>query len=317
MATTAVATGSALTKKLWSSYVFSELGQNLFFGKYSGTDDNNIIQLLTDLEKGPGDRITTQLALELSNAGQTSQTATVLEGNEEALSLYTVNVTLSEYAHAVRSDGKLTLKRTAFDMRKLFKSSLVRWWKNRIENLLITELSTSPTSARGINITSGQPSSGEVMSTALIDQAERLAELSDPKVAPLLINGQEWYILLMHPYQMKALRVETAWINAQRDLGPRDKTNPIFSLAGGYWGKCIIVVYDRIVLSSPTEARALLLGKQACLQAWGQRPGWYEKDFDYNRYPGVGTDALLGIAKTVFNSQDFGVITLDTRYVAD
>lgn len=317
MATSAVAKTSAIAVKLWESYVFSELGKNMFFSKYSGKDDNNVVQLKTDLEKGPGDKLTTQLIADLSSAGQSSQTANTLEGNEEALSIYDFAVELTEYAHAVRADGKLTLKRTAFNMRKAFKSALVKWLKNKAEDLIITALSTSPTSGRGLNITSGQPASGEVMSTSILDQAERLAELSDPKVAPLEIDGGEWYVTLMHPYQMKALRAETAWIEAQRFLGPKDKTNPIFSMAGGFWGKQIIMPYDRIVLGSPTEARALLLGRQAVLQAWGQRPAWYEKDFDYNRYPGIGTDMLLGIAKTVFNSQDFGVITIDTRYVAD
>ena len=33
---------------------------------------------------------------------------------------------------------------------------------------------------------------------------------------------------------------------------------------------------------------------------------------DYNKVPGVNTDAMYGVKKTRFNSQDFGVFTVDT-----
>ena len=317
MANTAIAKGNALTQKLWSSVLFKEAGKQFFFKKFTGESENSIIQVKNDLTKDKGDKINIGLIMDMSGDGQSSQTATTIEGNEEALSLYDFGVELTEYSHGVRADGKLTMRRTAFDMRKTMKNALAKWLKNRMENLLITALSTSPTTNRGINITSGQPASGEVLSTALISQAKRLAQLSSPKVLPVNVDGKDYYVLLAHPYQTKALKVESAWVNAQRNAGPRSLDNPIFSGMLGIWDGVVIHEYDRVVLSTGSEARALLLGAQAGVIAWGQLPAWYEKDFDYYRIPGVATDFIAGFYKTVFNSEDFATITLDTLYTAD
>lgn len=64
-------------------------------------------------------------------------------------------------------------------------------------------------------------------------------------------------------------------------------------------------------------ARALLLGAQAGVHAYAQYPHWYEKLFQYNRIPGVATDLIYEVAKTVFNSEDFGVIAIDTYINTD
>jgi hypothetical protein len=59
-----------------------------------------------------------------------------------------------------------------------------------------------------------------------------------------------------------------------------------------------------------------LLGAQAGVHVYGQLPQWYEKLFQYNRIPGVAVDIIWQTAKTVFNSEDFGTITVDT-YIAE
>lgn len=59
-------------------------------------------------------------------------------------------------------------------------------------------------------------------------------------------------------------------------------------------------------------ARAIILGAQAALFAIGSEPTWVEKDFDYANQTGVATGMIFGVKKTRFNSQDFGVIALDT-----
>ena len=41
---------------------------------------------------------------------------------------------------------------------------------------------------------------------------------------------------------------------------------------------------------------------------------WY---FQYGREPGVMTDLIWRAAKTKFNSEDYGVITVDTTIVID
>lgn len=55
--------------------------KDLFFGKFMGEGVNNIIQVLNDLEKESGDRITQSLVLKLKGDGVTGDD--ILEGNEE------------------------------------------------------------------------------------------------------------------------------------------------------------------------------------------------------------------------------------------
>jgi N4-gp56 family major capsid protein len=154
--------------------------------------------------------------------------------------------------------------------------------------------------------------------------------------------------MFLHPYQTKALRGETAntgYAQAQRDANIRGESNPIFSGALGIWDGVILHEYEKITTrlgaagTDPSEyweatgdtagtapdvctdtytcARALFCGAQAAVIGYGQYPGWYEKNFDYGRVPGVATDIVYGIKKTQFNSKDFGVIAVDTTYAVD
>ena len=45
--------------------------------------------------------------------------------------------------------------------------------------------------------------------------------------------------------------------------------------------------------------------------------GWKEKVFEYDRQFGVEVSSIYGFSKSQFNSEDFGVITCDTRVDLD
>lgn len=316
MADTAFATGDALTKKVWSAKVMKEALRSLYLSKFMGEKDNSIIQTKTDLKKEKGDRITISLRMQMTNAGQSSSTTGItLEGNEEALVFYDYSVSLSEYGHGVKAQSKLSLQRPPFDLREEMKDGLSDWLSNKMESLLITTLLAAPTSGHKIVKTG---SGGSNLTTALISQAKRKAQLATPKVQPVKIEGKEYYIMLVHPYGTKALKADTSWINAQLYAAHRGSDNPLFTGALGVWDGVIIHEYDRSnLILSGTIIRNLLMGRQAGCWAWGQYPEWYEKLFDYYRIPGVATDFLSGIGKTKFNNEDYGTIALDTNYTAD
>lgn len=316
MADTAFATGDALTKKVWSAKVAKEMLRSMYLSKFMGEKANSVIQTKTDLKKEKGDRITIALRMVMTGAGQSSSTTGItLESNEEALVFYDYSVSLSEYGHAVKAQSKLSLQRPAFDLRTEMKDALSDWLADKIEKLLITALLAAPTSDKKIvRVGSG----GSNLTTALLSQARRTAQLATPKVRPIKVDGKEWYIVLAHPYATKALKADTDWKNAQLYAASRGSDNNLFTGALGMWDGVIVHEYDRSqMLLSGTKLRTLLLGAQAGCVAWGQMPEWYEKLFDYYRIPGVAVDFLTGIGKTKFNNSDFATVAIDTNYTAD
>ncbi len=86
MATTAYGTNNALAVRLWSRKLFREALRQCFMSRYMGEGSDSLIQVLNDTKKGPGDRITVGLRMQLSGAG--IQGDATLEGNEEALTTY-------------------------------------------------------------------------------------------------------------------------------------------------------------------------------------------------------------------------------------
>jgi len=324
---TRFASGDALAAKLWSAKLFKESIKDIFFDKYTSEDGNNIIQKDMEFTKKKGEIMTFGLRMRLSGAGVNTDND-YLEGNEEEMTFHDFSVTLEERGNAVRAKSKLDLQRPAFDLRKEFKDGLKDWLTEYIDAQHITALTTSPTSTR--NIWGGDATStatidsSDTMSTTVISKARRKARLASPKIRGVMIDGQERFLCLMHDYQFKAIQAETAWQQAQREANVRGEKNPLFSGAAGIWDNVIIKVYERIPTYSTwgsganlTGARALLLGRQAGVCAYGQMPQWYEKLFDFNRIPGVAVDVVWKVAKTVYNSVDFATIAIDTYYAAD
>jgi hypothetical protein len=161
-------------------------------------------------------------------------------------------------------------------------------------------------------------------------------------IRPVMINGEPWYIIFISRQQLRDLRSETAWLQAQREANLRGLTNPIFSGAEGIWDGVIVKVSDQIhrrtgdgtgtarttffdssadaCASGITVHRALFCGAQACVMAWGKMPIWKEgfSDPPHNTKWETHTDFIYGVKKTVFASGvasanvEFGCIIVDT-----
>jgi len=175
--------------------------------------------------------------------------------------------------------------------------------------------------------------------TAVISTVKRMAQLADPIIRPVMTeDGRLFYVMFIHTWQAKALRADPVWLAAQKDANVRGEKNPIFTGALGVYEGVIVHEYERIITRKGTSggtettayfesgdplpnggyaARALFCGAQAACHAWGQKPSWMEKDFDYGRKPGIATDIIFCVAKTKFNGQDFGCIAVDTAIVPD
>ncbi len=158
------------------------------------------------------------------------------------------------------------------------------------------------------------------------------------KMRPIVIKGKKWFVYFASPWQIKSLKADPAWISAQRDANVRGHDNPIFSGACGIWDGIIVHEYDKIQLRTGdgtgtdpatyfesgdpagngiTVARGLFCGAQAGIVAYGRKIRWVEKVFEYDSQFGVEVSSIYGVTKSKFNSEDFGVITCDTRIELD
>ena len=196
---------------------------------------------------------------------------------------------------------------------------------------------TAPSSGRvlraGSQATDQALTSSDTFNLQLIDKAVEMAKVANPKIRPVNVNGEKVYVMYLHPYQVTDLRTNTSagqWLDIQKAayMGSR-ANNPIFDGSLGMYNGVVLREAEHVVpgVNASTGAqittvrRAVLLGAQSAVAAFGMKtaPEKYkrvEELFDYQRELGVSVQTVLGMKKTVFNSQDFGAIVVATYAAA-
>lgn len=167
----------------------------------------------------------------------------------------------------------------------------------------------------------------------IIDKCKEKAMLANPRIRPVRVEGGEYYVMYLHPTQVYDLRTNTSdgqWMDFQKmAYTGRGADNPIFKGGIGMYNGVILRESEDVVpgVHSTSSAeqtstrRALFLGAQACCFAQSSKFSknnpyrWVEKLFDYDNELGVSTYSIMGLKKTIFNSEDFGVITASTYAV--
>lgn len=312
-ADTDFATGATETVKRWAAKIWIEASRELYFGKLMKEgDDNAAIEVKTELEKGPGDKITFSLARKLALDGVADDA--MLEGNEESLTVYSDSVTLAQRRHAVRLNGRMSERRTAFDQRMVAKTQLKTWLAEYIDNDMFTQFDTAPTTTvfGGAAVSTATIDATCKFTPALIDKCIAKAKKATPKIWPVRLNGQDYWIMVLHTDVSYDLKQDPAWQQAQREANVRDMMkNPIFSGALGYWGGAVIHECEKVPVTTNygagnnlAGASNLFLGRQAGVFAWGKRPEGWEKEFDYGAKTGFAIGAIWKFKKAVFNAAD-------------
>ncbi len=105
----------------------------------------------------------------------------------------------------------------------------------------------------------------------------------------------------------------------QKDGNFRGDKNPLFSGADAVVDNLIIHAHNFVPtfsdwgsLSDQPGARALVMGAQAIVMALGKEGKWVEKEFDYENKWAIATGAIWGVQKTIFNSVDHALVSVDT-----
>jgi N4-gp56 family major capsid protein len=349
MATTSYATGNALAVKLFAKKLFQEALKQTYFSRFMGSGTSNIVQLKNETSKGPGDQITYGLRMQLSGAG--IQGDGQLEGNEEGLITYSDALLINQLRHAVRSAGKMSEQRVTFDVRDECRVGLQDWWADRLDQSWINQIAgntvqtdtrytgnnatVAPDTAHKVfvnanELTDASISTTSIFSFAVIDKAVEKAKTASPLIRPVNVDGTMMFVCLLHPVQVTDLRITTTtggWLDIQKAAmtGGRVSDNPIFTGALGVYNNTVL--HEAVRLPAATTAvsttaqantrRAVFCGAQSAVLAYGQNNSdqemtWVEELFDYGNQLGVSAGLIFGVKKTVFNSADFGTITIPT-----
>jgi N4-gp56 family major capsid protein len=348
MASTSYGVNAAEAVKLWRTKLAREALKATWIGKFIGSSDDSLIQLFDETKKSAGDRVTVTLRMQLTGDGVLGDGT--LEGNEESLATYTDNLLVNQLRHAVRSAGKMSEQRIPWKHREEAMNGLKDWWSGRLDQSFFNQIggytTQSDTRYTGVNATiapttaqrvwAGGVSADESLGSSntftldLIDSAVAIAKTLTPVIRPVRVDGNDMYVMFLHPWQVKSLRTATAtgqWLDIQKaaTTGDGSKNNPIFTGALGVYNNVILHEAVRVPhgINSSTGAaittvrRAVLCGAQAAAIGFGQgysfeSADWNEELFDYGNQLGVEAGFVFGIKKLVFNSADFGTIVVST-----
>ena len=319
---------AGLRQELWRKRLFADVRDELYMTRFIGTSERDMVQELTDLSAQKGFKINFGLGMKLSGAGITGDST--LEASEEAMTDYEEEIQIDQLRHAVKLTGKMDEKQSAYEMRSSAKERLTDWWAERIDHEIMDKLcgkaastfSNTPTAAAATrSVWAGDAGAVGSVTTAmkfdtkLLDLAKQTAILATPKIRPLRIKGKEHYVAFLHPYDATNLRQDPVWNQAQREANIRGEDNPIFSGALGMYNGIVVHEHEYVYRNNDGTgaiyvARNLLCGQQAGVIAWGAPVKWVEKEFDYANSWGISVGAIFGVIKPMFNSLDYGVITM-------
>ncbi|WP_336278490.1 N4-gp56 family major capsid protein [Bartonella sp. CB175] len=356
----------------WSKLLNQEVSKAISISSLIGEDSNNIIQLKDETSKASGDTINCNLRAQLIGNGVSE--GEQLQGKEEYLQFLSDRLVINELSHAVRvrNEGTIDQQRVLYDLRTEAKNGLVDWYADRLSMMFFIQVCgytakemyfegrtvsmspvhygfnkpTEPTSKRIVRPNQKTADEGldksDVFTLQLIDQAVERAKLANPKIRPVRVDGENVYVLYLHPTQVTQLRTNTEagqWLDITKSIysGSRAK-NPIFDGSLGMYNGVVLREAEHITQgvsstitakeSSPNAVenvrRAVLLGAQSAIIAFGKDRGvtrykLVEELFDYERELGVGATTIIGMKKTRFAfptheqaPQDFGAIVIPT-----
>ncbi len=364
MSRTIVGVGDPKAVKKYSAFLAVDTSRKSYFNKKFmgvGEDAQTPLQTLPHLENDAGDQISYDLVMQLKM--KPVQGDTNLRGKEEDLKFYTDNLYIDQLRGGVNTGGKMTRKRTIHDLRKVARVRQSDWWSRLFDETLFMYLS----GARGINPdyiedTSFTGYAGNAFSAPdtnhvlyggdatlksnldandkftlkLIDRAVARAEVMGggttgvPAIQPVMIDGEEHFVLVMHPWCEYDLRTDATtggWLDIQKALATADgKASPICKGGLGMHNNVILHKHKGCIRFSDygggtiAAARNLFMGRQAGVVAFGS-PGtglrfdWNEELEDRGNQVVITTGSIFGVKKSRFTidgtGTDFGLIALD------
>jgi N4-gp56 family major capsid protein len=293
-----------LIQKQWAKDLFSDVWVDQFFTKFTGSSSNSIIQTNTTLKgKGAGDRV--RFAIVYKIEGNPIMDCNTLEGNEIPMDEDYMDVTIQLYRQGVRIPCMDYREHLGWiNHRQLAKEQLKNWFADLFDKEIFTRLTAAPTTKRLLD------EGANDLTLDMISGINEMAKMADPKIRPVRVEGKDHYVLVMHPYVARALKMSAEWKQVHQYADIRSATaNKLFTGALGMWDNVILYEHENVPITGGVASN-LLLGCQAGVLAESMDYFWREREHeDYGQIYKVATGTIRGFAKTKFTIGKGGTIT--------
>jgi hypothetical protein len=265
-------------RKAWDTLLHEQTQSQLFFKDLIGKDKggegsldsqtvNTPIVEKTQLGKESGDRISMSLVRQLAtadfyNEGKTGNSQLI--DAETAMSFYNTDVYVGHWREGTLINGKQTLQRSPFELKKVAKDLLSNTIAKQLDEGVFFAFYSgySPNVVREIgtstlleklplnNIYGKNRSAFSALETADVVDTELLELVStifvEQNINPIKYEGQNCGLFVIHPRGFKTLRADSLYQDANIHAMPSNKENPIFSRAKGRWGGIFIAEHSSI-----------------------------------------------------------------------
>lgn len=248
-------------KIVWSRDVWKAARDQMFIKKFTGSNENNVIQRITELTKTEkGEQVLMFLLADLVEDGVIGDNER--EGNEEEMMAYSIALNIDLITHSVRNKGKLSDQKTVIRFRENARDRLAFWLANRVDQLAFLTMSgisyaykndgsartgspfpnlsfaadvSAPSSLRALMY---DGSSLQVSNTASIASTyvlkygaivDAIAYAKAHYVKPLMSGGKEYYMCFLRPESFAQLKKDQDFQRAVTTALPRGADNPWFT----------------------------------------------------------------------------------------
>ena len=237
-----------LVPKVWAKKVWHEGVKDSYFDKFTAMDGSNVVHQNKDLTNVKGDSVVFGLMMNLNGPGVEGNQK--LSGAEDTLNIYDFTVQTKLIRNAV-SRYEADDQKTQYDMLKEIKGALKQWLADWLDNKLMIELCSTPSSSKEAVAASAAGTYASItandkLTTTIISRAKRKAMMHAPKVQPIKVDGMDKYIMLVHPWAARDLKDDPKWLAAQQNANVRGSKNPIFTGALGEYDGVILYEYERV-----------------------------------------------------------------------
>ena len=233
-------------KLVWSRDVWKSARDGMFIKKFIGSDENSVIQRITELTKTEkGEQVIMHLVADLVEDGVIGDNER--EGNEEAMQSYSQVLNIDLITHSVRNKGKLAEQKTVIKFREMGRDRLAYWLANRVDQLAFLTMSgisytfqnngaprvnspfpnlafaadvSAPTSKRHLmwDGTSLATSNTASIANTYVPSYKMIVDLvayaKEQYVKPLMSGGKEYYVMFVQPGTLAALKKDADYQRA-------------------------------------------------------------------------------------------------------
>lgn len=281
-------TSSALTPKLWDKLLHEQVQNKLVFKSLIGKDKgkegsldaevaNYPVVEKTQLNKEAGDQITMGMVRALyttdATIGSSNYQLVVNSGftaneqmvdNEQKLAFYYLKALIANYRDAVLIQGKITQKRSPFDLNMTAKDRVSNALAKFLDDSLMFAVYAgySPNVFRELGVSAAVPAAHpnnlygkdksalttldttDILDTDLLERVNVFRRINN--INPVVFEGKDTVLLCVHPYGLRTLRADSLWLSSTGRALPRSDQHPIFTGADGEWAGIYVKSVNQI-----------------------------------------------------------------------